>query len=129
MFGVSPTLNKYISRVKIESAICIKEKSHNSLNYLSKISSRLKLSVQTPVMTTFNRVNQKAEIILQGIGQALNYEGQIVEKCENNQKFLFESNNYLDIFINKADSINLVDDFLKFSISPSEIPHNLKYGI
>ena len=106
------TLNKYISRVKIESAICIKEKSHNSLNYLSKISSRLKLSVQTPVMTTFNRVNQKAEIILQGIGQALNYEGQIVEKCENNQKFLFESNNYLDIFINKADSINLVDDLV-----------------
>ena len=106
------TLNKYISRVKIESAICIKEKAHNSLNYLSKISSRMKLSVQSSVTTAFNRVNQKAAMILEGLLLVLNYQGRSVDGNTKNKNFLFESNNFLDIFLNKAESIELVDDLV-----------------
>ena len=57
------TLNKLISRIKLESLLCLKEKSHNSLGTLSKIVSGLGISIKTQIKTVFNQLTEKAKLI------------------------------------------------------------------
>ena len=104
------TLNKLISRIKLESLLCLKEKSHNSLGTLSKIVSGLGISIKTQIKTVFNQLTEKAKLILEGLVKVLNFEGY--NKVENMKGFLFETGNFLDIFLEKADSINLSNDLV-----------------
>ena len=104
------TLNKLISRIKLESLLCLKEKSHNSLGTLSKITAGLNLSVQAQVNSVFIQLTDKAKLILRGLAKVLNFEGyNMTSKVEG---FLFETGNYLDIFLEKAESIFLDNDLV-----------------
>ena len=104
------TLNKLISRIKLESLLCLKEKSHNSLGTLSKITSGLNLSVQAQVNTVFIQLTEKAKLILRGLYKVLNFEGY--NRINNVKGFLFETGNFLDIFLEKAESIYLDNDLV-----------------
>ena len=104
------TLNKLISRIKLESLLCLKEKSHNSLGTLSKITAGLNLSVQSQVNTVFVQLTEKAKLILRGLSKVLNFEGY--NRVNNVKGFLFETGNFLDIFLEKAESIYLDNDLV-----------------
>ena len=104
------TLNKLISRIKLESLLCLKEKSHNALGTLSKITTGLNLSVQTQVNTVFVQLTEKAKLILRGLSKVLNFEGY--NRVNNVKGFLFETGNFLDIFLEKAESIYLDNDLV-----------------
>jgi hypothetical protein len=102
------TLNKFISRIKLESLLCLKEKSHNALCILSIITKRLNLSVQYKVTSVFAQLKDKAKVILKGLKEVLNFEGY--KGINNMAGFLFETGNFLDIFLEKAESIYLDND-------------------
>ena len=104
------TLNKLISRIKLESLLCLKEKSHNSLGTLSKITAGLNLSVQAQVNNVFIQLTEKAKLILRGLAKVLNFEGY--NRINNVKGFLFETGNFLDIFLEKAESIYLDNDLV-----------------
>ena len=104
------TLNKLISRIKLESLLCLKEKSHNSLGTLSKITAGLNLSVQAQVNSVFIQLTDKAKLILRGLAKVLNFEGY--NRTNNVKGFLFETGNFLDIFLEKAESIFLDNDLV-----------------
>ena len=104
------TLNKLISRIKLESLLCLKEKSHNALGTLSKITAGLNLSVQAQVNTVFIQLTEKAKLILRGLFKVLNFEGY--NRINNVKGFLFETGNFLDIFLEKAESIYLDNDLV-----------------
>ena len=104
------TLNKLISRIKLESLLCLKEKSHNSLGTLSKITAGLNLSVQAQVNSVFIQLTDKAKLILRGLAKVLNFEGY--NRTNNVIGFLFETGNFLDIFLEKAESIFLDNDLV-----------------
>ena len=107
------TLNKLISRIKIESVLCYREKSHNSLSALSKITKGLNLSLQEQINKKYNQLCQKAQLIIKGLTKILNFEGK--EKYSHIRSFIFESGNFLDIFIKKADEINLECDLVNIA--------------
>ena len=67
------TLNKLISRIKIESVLCYREKSHNSLSALSKITKGLNLSLQEQINKKYNQLCQKAQLIIKGLTKILNF--------------------------------------------------------
>ena len=104
------TLNKLISRIKLESLLCLKEKSHHALGTLSKITSQLDISVKTQVNSVFVQLTEKAKLILKGLLKVLNFEGY--NNVDNVKGFLFETGNFLDIFLEKADGINLANDLV-----------------
>ena len=104
------TLNKLISRIKLESLLCLKEKSHNDLGTLSKIVTGLDISVKNQVNTVFVQLTEKAKLILRGLVKVLNFDGY--NKVDNVKGFLFETGNFLDIFLEKAESINLSNDLV-----------------
>ena len=104
------TLNKLISRIKLESLLCLKEKSHHALGTLSKITSGLDISVKTQVNSVFIQLTEKAKLILRGLLKVLNFDGY--NEVDNVKGFLFETGNFLDIFLEKADSINLANDLV-----------------
>ena len=104
------TLNKLISRIKLESLLCLKEKSHSALGTLTKITTGLNISIKTQVESVYNRLTEKARLILRGLEKVLNFSGY--NKVENVKGFLFETGNFLDIFLEKAESINLSNDLV-----------------
>ena len=104
------TLNKFISRIKIESILCYKEKSHYSLTALSKITRALNLSLQEQINKKYNTLCQKSQVIIKGLKEVLNFEGK--ENYYQIKNLIFESAKYLDIFIKKADEINLDCDLV-----------------
>ena len=104
------TLNKLISRIKLESLLCLKEKSHHALGTLSKITSGLNISVKTQVDSVFKQLTEKASLILRGLEKVLNFYGY--SQVENVKGFLFETGNFLDIFLEKAEGINLSNDLV-----------------
>jgi len=104
------TLNKFISRIKIESILSYKEKSHYSLSSLSKITKALNLSLNEQINKKYNSLCQKSQVIIKGLKQILNFEGK--DKYYQIKNLIFESGNYLDIFIKKADEINLECDLV-----------------
>ena len=104
------TLNKLISRIKLESLLCLKEKSHNALGTLSKITKGLNLSVQAQVNSVFIQLTEKAKLILRGLSRVLNFDGY--NRINNVKGFLFETGNFLDIFLEKAESIYLDNDLV-----------------
>ena len=93
------TLNKLISRIKLESLLCLKEKSHHALGTLSKITSGLDISVKTQVNSVFIQLTEKAKLILRGLLKVLNFDGY--NEVDNVKGFLFETGNFLDIFLEK----------------------------
>ena len=104
------TLNKLISRIKLESLLCLKEKSHNALKTLSYITAGLNLSVKAQVNNAYNQLTEKARLILKGLYKVLNFEGY--NRVNNMKGFLFETGNFLDIFLEKAESIYLDNDLV-----------------
>ena len=104
------TLNKLISRIKLESLLCLKEKSHNALGTLSKITTGLNISIKTQVESVYNQLTEKATLILRGLEKVLNFSGY--NKVDNVKGYLFETGNFLDIFLEKADGINLSNDLV-----------------
>ena len=107
------TLNKLISRIKLESLLCLKERSHNSLGSLSAIYSKpqgLKLSINSKVIDTFKHLTAKAKLIMIGLLKVINFEGY--KGINNMERFLFETGNFLDIFLEKAESINLDNELV-----------------
>ena len=104
------TLNKLISRIKLESLLCLQEKSHHALGTLSKITSSLDISVKNQVNSVFVQLTEKAKLILKGLLRVLNFQGY--NEVDNVKGFLFETGNFLDIFLEKAESINLSNDLV-----------------
>ena len=104
------TLNKFISRIKIESILSYKEKSHYSLSALSKITKALNLSLQEQINKKYDILCQKSQVIIKGLQEVLNFEGK--DKYYLIKNLIFESGKYLDIFIKKADEINLDCDLV-----------------
>ena len=107
------TLNKYISRIKIESILCAQEKSHNNLSFLSKITSLLNISCKNIINKIYNNLSKKSLIILKGLNDVLNFKG--IEKYSKTNQFIFENGNFLDIFIEKSEEINLENDLVNIA--------------
>ena len=104
------TLNKLISRIKLESLLCLKEKSHHALGTLSKITSGLDISIKSQINSVYIQLTEKAKLISGGLEKVLNFDGY--NSVDNVRGFLFETGNFLDIFLEKADNINLSNDLV-----------------
>ena len=59
--------------------------------------------------TEYLKLQTRSKIIMEALVSILNYEGNLTEK---NKNFFNEVNNFLDIFLNEADNINLKNDLI-----------------
>lgn len=102
-------LHKYISRVKIESLLAIKDKDIHTIKYLSQICTFLKISFNEKIEHEYNKLLFKSKIIHEALKGILNFEGR---EIATNKFFYNEVNNFLDIFLHEAESINLKNDLI-----------------
>ena len=61
------------------------------------------------VQTAYLKLQTRSKTILEGLRSIINFEGSELEK---NKNFFHEINNFLDIFLREAETINLRNDLI-----------------
>lgn len=106
------TLHKLINQIKIESCMNIKEKDIYSLKYITEMANFFKISFLEKINNEYGKLLIRSRTINEAILDILNFNTGEAATYKGDYAMYSELNNFLDIFLHEADTINLKNELI-----------------